>query len=258
MKDKIIHGAKKAYHFSNSWTGTVIIVLLIIFFIAQAFVIPSGSMKNSLLIGDHLFVKKFAYGVPTPRIPWLEIPVLPDFDGDGHLITGEKPKRGDIVIFRYPMDEKVHYVKRCVGVGGDLLFLSNKRLFLRPHEGDEYIKANYPKEKIVNINNMLWVVDPYRDEHGGVHNDSSVVDDGRYPPQIFNMLPHRVPMGDFFMMGDNRDHSNDSRFWGTVPYRLIVGKPWFIYFSWDDDFKIRWYRMGKTVKEIEEELLNGK
>ena len=258
MKKKILHGVKKAYDFSNSWTGTIIIVLLIIFFVAQAFVIPSGSMKNTMLIGDHLFVKKFAYGVPTPRIPWLEIPILPDFNDNGHLIAGEGPKRGDIVIFRYPIDEKIHYVKRCVGVGGDMLFLHNKRLHLRPHQGDEYIKANYPKEKIVNINNILWVIDPYRDEHNGVHNDDKVVNDGRYPPQIFNLLPHIVPKGDYFMMGDNRDHSNDSRFWGTVPYKLIVGKPWFVYFSWDDDYKIRWNRMGKTIKDIEEQLINGK
>ena len=258
MKKKILHGAKKAYDFSNSWTGTIIIVLLIIFFVAQAFVIPSGSMKNTMLIGDHLFVKKFAYGVPTPRIPWLEIPILPDFNDNGHLIEGDGPKRGDIVIFRYPKDEKIHYVKRCVAVSGDMLFLHNKQLHLRPYEGDEYIKANYPKEKIVNINNILWVIDPYRDEHNGVHNDDSVVNDGRYPPQIFSLLPHIVPKDNYFMMGDNRDHSNDSRFWGTVPYKLIVGKPWFVYFSWDDDYKIRWNRMGQTIQDIEEDLANVK
>ena len=88
MKDKLI----KFYNWSNTWTGTIVIVLLVIFFVAQAFVIPSGSMKNTLLIGDHLFVKKFAYGIPTPHIPWLEIPVLPDTDGDGHIIAGDKPK----------------------------------------------------------------------------------------------------------------------------------------------------------------------
>ena len=107
----------KLYKFSNSWTGTVIIVLLVIFFVAQAFVIPSGSMIRTLLIGDHLFVKKFAYGVPTPHIPFLEIPLVPNHDG--HLIEGERPKRGDIVIFRYPLDEKVHFV--CLGVGFEFL-----------------------------------------------------------------------------------------------------------------------------------------
>lgn len=87
MKEKLL----KLYKFSNSWTGTII-VLLVIFFVAQAFVIPSGSMIRTLLIGDHLFVKKFAYGVPTPHLPFLEIPILPSHDG--HLIEGERPKRG--------------------------------------------------------------------------------------------------------------------------------------------------------------------
>ena len=90
----------KIYKWSSSWTGTIIIVLGIIFFVAQAFVIPSGSMKNTLLIGDMLFVKKFAYGIPTPTIPWFEIKVLPDFNDNGHLIEGERPKRGDIVVFK--------------------------------------------------------------------------------------------------------------------------------------------------------------
>ena len=112
---------KKLSNFANSWVGTIIIVLMVIFFIAQAFVIPSGSMKRSLLIGDHLFVKKFAYGIPTPHIPWLEIPVVPDFNGNGHLIEGKRPERGEIVVFRYPLNEKVHFVKRCVAVGGDTL-----------------------------------------------------------------------------------------------------------------------------------------
>ena len=121
---------KKIYNWSSSWTGTIIIVLTIIFFIAQAFVIPSGSMKNTLLIGDMLFVKKFSYGVPTPTIPWLEVKILPDFKGNGHLIEGDRPKRGDIVVFRYPHNPDIHYVKRAVAVGGDIVFLKDKILLV--------------------------------------------------------------------------------------------------------------------------------
>ncbi|HIE34891.1 MAG TPA: signal peptidase I, partial [Campylobacterales bacterium] len=193
----------------------------------------------------------------TPHIPWLEIPILPDSDNDGHLIEGPKPKRGDIVIFRYPINEKIHYVKRCVAVGGDYLFVYNKDLYLHPHEGDEFIKQNYPKENIVNIDGILWVKNPYRKNHPGIHNDPEVIDDGRYPQEIFNFGPIVVPKGEFFMMGDNRDHSNDSRFWGSVPYRLIVGKPWFIYFSWDKNYEVRWDRVGKSVEELEEEMKKG-
>ncbi len=255
MKERLI----KLYHWSNSWTGTIVIVLLVIFFVAQAFVIPSGSMKNTLLIGDHLFVKKFAYGVPTPHIPWLEIPVLPDLDGDGHLIEGPRPKRGDIVIFRYPVNPKIHYVKRCVAVGGDLLFVHNKDLYLHPHEGNDYVREHYPKEQyeILDIDGFLWVKNPYMKDHPGIHHDPQIVNDGRFPQQIFNFGPIQVPKDNFFMMGDNRDHSNDSRFWGFVPYKLIVGKPWFIYWSWDDNYVPRWERVGKTVKMLEEEMKKG-
>ena len=125
---------KKLYGWSSSWTGTIVIVLGIIFFVAQAFVIPSGSMKNSLLIGDMLFVKKFSYGIPTPRIPWLEVKVLPDFNDNGHLIEGPRPKRGDIVVFRYPKNETIHYVKRAVATGGDLIAIKDKHLLLHSVE----------------------------------------------------------------------------------------------------------------------------
>ncbi len=244
----------KANKFSSSWTGTIVIVLTIIFFGVQAFVIPSGSMISTLLIGDMLFVKKFSYGIPVPRIPWIEVPLLPDFNKNGHLIEGDKPQRGDIVVFRYPNDEKIHFVKRCVATGGDIVALQNKDLYLLPHEGNDFVKANYPKENIIQIEDKLWVVNPYRAKHKGVHNDANVTNDGNAPSQLFNMMPIIVPDGEYFMMGDNRDHSNDSRFWGTVPYKYIVGKPWMIYFSWDENKDIRWNRVLKTVETLEESI----
>ena len=247
---------KKLQKFASSWTGTIIIVLTIIFFIAQAFVIPSGSMKSTLLIGDMLFVKKFSYGIPTPRIPWIELQVLPDFNDNGHLIEGDKPQRGDIVVFRYPHDEKIHYVKRCVATGGDLLMLHQKNLLIHFKEGNKYIKENYQDKgyNVVSAFDKLWVVNPYKKDHPGIHNDDTVINDGLAPYQLFNLSPIKVPEGEFFMMGDNRDHSNDSRFWGTVKYRYIVGKPWFIYFSWDDDFKIRWNRVFRSINSLETQI----
>lgn len=248
MKEKLF----KLYKFSNSWTGTVIIVLFIIFFVAQAFIIPSGSMKNTLLIGDQLFVKKFAYGTPTPTIPWVEIPVIPGTDG--HIIDGDKPQRGDIVIFRYPKDIKTYYVKRAIATPGDRFFFERKVLYLRPKEGNAFIETNYHPDDIVSFGDELWVKSPYKREHPKIQVDNEVMNNGLNPPQIFNYYRFQatpVPEGEYFMVGDNRDHSNDSRFWGTVPYGLVVGKPWFIYFSMDENYQIRWERMFKPVEDLE-------
>ena len=249
----------KLYRFSSSWTGTIIIVLFLIFFVAQSFVIPSGSMKRTLLIGDFLFAKKYSYGIPTPHLPWLEVPILPDFDGDGHLISGARPQREDIVIFRYPKNEKIHYVKRCVAVGGDEIIYQNKKLYIHMHEGDKFIEDRYPMDKIKQINGKLWVENPYMDRYPGIQYAPeganifeillqyiSVGEKVDVKPiyieglggntyeiggSLVNALYAKVPQDNFYMIGDNRDNSNDSRFWGPVPYRLIVGKPWLIYMS---------------------------
>jgi len=273
---------KKLLKWSNSWTGTVIIVLLVIFFVAQAFVIPSGSMKKTLLIGDHLFVKKFSYGIPTPHLPWIEVPVLPDFRGNGHLIDGPMPKRGDIVVFRYPKNIKMHYVKRLVALGGDEILFQEKHLYISFHEGEKYMKDNFAKEKLHVIAGKTWVLNPYKEIYPGIHYDKSVnlfeqmkrylnANELEMQPIIVDELPKnfnssfnafykKVPEGEFYMMGDNRDHSNDSRFWGPVPYRDIVGKPWFIYFSWDKNYKVRWNRVGRFIDTIEHDtrFLDGK
>ena len=241
----------KAYRFSNSWTGTIIIVLFIIFFVAQAFRIPSGSMKDSLLIGDHLFAKKFAYGIPMPHLPFLEVSIMPWSD-DLKLVDGDKPKRGDIVIFRYPHNIKQHFVKRCVALPGDELFLLNKDLFIHFKEGDEWVKENYADAEKAVFADRLWVKNPYMKNHPGIHHDEKIINTGNPNLQpIFNLAPIKVPQGEYFMMGDNRDHSNDSRFWGAVPYENIEGTPWFVYFSIDDNWEIRWDRVGKTPTDLE-------
>ena len=273
---------KKLFAWSNSWTGTIVIVLFVIFFLAQAFVIPSGSMKKTLLIGDYLFVKKFSYGVPTPHLPWLEVQVLPDFFNNGHLIEGDKPKRGDIVVFRWPKNPKMHFVKRMVAIGGDEILFQDGHLYISFHEGKEWMEVNYPKNKLHVIAGKTWVLNPYKDKFLGIHYDQNInsfqymkmkffANELVMTPVFLDELPRnlnwefnafykKIPVDEFYMVGDNRNNSDDSRFWGSVPYRLIVGKPWFVYFSWDDNYKVRWNRIGRFVTTIEnnKEFLNGK
>lgn len=275
----------KAFHrFSSSWTGTVVIVLFLIFFVIQSFVIPSGSMKRTLQIGDFLFAKKFVYGIPIPTLPWLEIPLVPDVNNNGHLIEGEKPKRGDIVIFRYPKNHKVHYVKRCVAKDGDELVYQDKHLYLHFAEGDEYITKHYPKEKIIKFRGKLWVDNPYMSQYPGIqyvpdHHDDifkMLLQSYMYSPDGIDMSPtyieslggevykvkdrpvnalyKKVEKDHYYMMGDNRDNSNDSRFWGSVSYAQVVGQPWLIYFSWDNKTKkVRWDRVGTFVNDLQHE-----
>jgi signal peptidase I len=218
-------------------------------------------MKRTLLIGDFLFAKKYSYGIPIPHLPWLEIPLLPDFRGDGHLIDGPRPKREDIVIFRYPKNEKIHYVKRCVAIGGDEIIYQNKKLLIHFKEGDKYIKQHYKADKIRQINGKLWVENPYKNKYPGIQYEPeganifeillqyiSVGEKVDVKPvlieelggttyeiggNLVNALYTKVPQDSYYMIGDNRDNSNDSRFWGPVPYRLIVGKPWVIYMSFE-------------------------
>ena len=266
----------KLYAFSSSWTGTIVIVLFLIFFVVQSFVIPSGSMKRTLHIGDFLFAKKFSYGTPIPVLPWLQIPLVPDFNNNGHLIEGDKPKREDIVIFLYPRDGKTHFVKRCVAKGGDEILYQDKHLYIHFSEGNEYISKNYPKEKIITIGSKLWVDNPYMSKYPGIQyepdgytafrnlvdrpNDMSAVYIKELGPVLYNSQ-NGVPMNAFYkkvekdnyyMMGDNRDNSSDSRFWGSVSYKLVVGQPWFIYFSWDNDKKtVRWDRLGTFIEDLQ-------
>lgn len=273
MKQKL----KKLYNFSGTWTGTIIIVLIVIFFIIQAFVIPSGSMQRTLLVGDFLFAKKFSYGIPIPRLPFINTPILPDFFNNGHIVEGSKPERGDIVIFINPKNDKENYVKRCFAVGGDEVIYKHNGLYLHFYEGDEYIKANYPKDKIFSFRGKLWVENPFIDTYHGIHymeesntfltmllyeqkiddlgmNKIYISEFPAYEGQNFNAFYTKIKEDEYFMIGDNRDNSIDSRFLGAIPYKLIIGQPWFIYFSWDKNRTPRWDRIGTLISAVEKEI----
>jgi len=266
----------KLYRFSSTWTGTIIIVLFLIFFVVQSFVIPSGSMKKTLQIGDFLFAKKFSYGTPIPVLPWVQIPLVPDFNDNGHLIEGDKPQREDIVIFLYPKDGKTHFVKRCVATGGDEIVYQDKHMYIHFVEGDEYIKKNYKAEKIKEFRGKLWVDNPYMEKYKGIQyspertsaftnlanlpNDMNAIYVKELGEAMYlsnsgtqmNAFYKKVEKDEYYMVGDNRDNSADSRFWGSVSYKLVIGKPWFIYFSWDTEKKsIRWDRLGTFIDDLQ-------
>ena len=185
----------------------VILALFIRTFVVQAFKIPSGSMKQTLLIGDHILVSKFIYGV---KIPFSDITVIPI----------KKPKRGDIIVFKFPEDPNKDFIKRVIGVAGDVVEVRNKQVY---------------------INNMLL-----NHDHG-IHTDPHIIP-GVFQPRD-NFGPVTVPPASLFVMGDNRDHSYDSRFWGFVDLKAVKGKAFIIYWSWDsDDFGVRWNRLGHLLK----------
>lgn len=190
------------------WTVTIVLLLFGTTTLVQAFVIPTGSMEDTLLIGDHLLVDKLAYAPPGPATR--------------HLLPYEDVHRGDIIVFRYPMDIRQTFVKRVIGVPGDHIHLVNKAVFLNGHPLDEpyrYNKTEY--------------IDSYRDNFPGEPNVG-------LPSPAQEMLQNNVqnrevvvPPGHYFAMGDNRDSSLDSRYWGFVPRENIIGKPLIIYWSYN-------------------------
>ncbi|WP_169755341.1 signal peptidase I [Dissulfurirhabdus thermomarina] len=200
----------------------LVLALFIRTFVIQAFQIPSGSMERTLLVGDHILVNKFAYGVRNPftRATW---------------IPGHPPQRGDVIVFVYPLDRDKDYIKRVIGVPGDRVQVINKRVY---------------------VNGA-----PFPDPPGVQYDEGPVL-----APRRDNFGPVVVPEGHLFVMGDNRDHSADSRFWGFVPIRDVLGKAVLIYWScpnptgvpvlgcfaymahnWDD-FVSRLHRIGDRIR----------
>ncbi len=200
--------AKSAFReYVEAIVTALILALFIRTFIVQAFKIPSGSMIPTLLIGDHILVNKLAYGI---RIPFLE----------KYLIEYKKPQRGDVVVFIFPEDRSKDFIKRVIGVEGDVVEIRDKKVYINnkpiadPHayfEGDDA-----PGEEL-----------QARDDYG----------------------PTRVPKNHIFVMGDNRDRSYDSRFWGFVDLNDVRGKAFLIYWSWDGtDRWVRWERTGEIIR----------
>ena len=179
----------------------LVLALIIRTFIVQAFKIPSESMVETLLVGDHLLVSKFSYDIKVPFI-------------DKALIKTGDPEHGDVIVFEYPENRDLDYIKRVIGLPGDTIELKDNVLYRNGQKVDEPYKRVEPQP---------------------------------VPGSKVNFGPITVPADKFFVMGDNRDHSQDSRYWGFVPREYIRGKAWVIYWSWAGITDVRWGRIGRII-----------
>ncbi|OQX83466.1 signal peptidase I [candidate division KSB1 bacterium 4484_87] len=233
----------------REYAEAIIVALIAAFilriFVVQAFRIPTGSMKDTLLVGDFLLVNKFIYGVRTPdRIPFIDVKI-PHF----RLPAVKDPKPGDIIVFKYPLDEKLDYIKRCMAIGGQTIEVRKGFVYVdgKPEGKYEFIEQKYdPVEgeyikyyKVTRENGKVYTIRRY----------------ARINMENDNFGPVKVPEGYLFGMGDNRDNSADSRSWGFIPRDNILGEALIIYFSWDSHVplykfykKIRFRRLAKLIK----------
>lgn len=213
--------------FCRSFFPVILVVLLLRSFVAEPFRIPSGSMIPTLLVGDFILVNKFTYGLRDPMF-------------HDKFVKMSEPKRGDIAVFRWPVDPSKDFIKRIVGLPGDRIVYRDKQLYINGEpatlEQDGVFGApGLPAPGVVYRleENLLGV------EHHVLHNPNRPADD-------FEFI---VPPGEYFAMGDNRDGSDDSRRWGTVPERNLVGKAFFIWMSWDaENTRVDFSRIGTSIR----------
>jgi signal peptidase I len=229
--------------YAKSFFPVILVVFALRSFLVEPFKIPSGSMMPTLLIGDFILVNKFTYGIRLPVI-------------NTKVVELNNPERGDVMVFRYPGDPSLDYIKRVVGVPGDVVEYRNKKLTINGKRvpaantgtyhyvgsGLNYITAMVYKERLNSADHTM-MTEP----------DKPSV----YPTQVVD-FPYRencsynaegegfvckVPKGQYFMMGDNRDASNDSRYWGFVPDRNVIGKAFLIWMNFDE-----LGRIGTTIR----------
>ena len=211
-----------------SFFPVIIIVFVLRSFLFEPFKIPSGSMIPTLLVGDFILVNKFTYGI---RLPVINKKIIPIND----------PQRGDVMVFRYPEDPSLDYIKRVVGLPGDTIAYQNKKLSINGHQVEMQKLGDYLHPE------RLYYSEQYMAKMGNVeHKLLNDTDAPAFIPGV-SQFPHRenctynasgvickVPDGHYFMMGDNRDNSRDSRAWGFVPEENIVGKAFFVWLNLSD------------------------
>jgi len=214
--------------YSRSFFPVFLIVLLLRSFLVEPFRIPSSSMMPTLIDGDFILVNKYSYGI--------RLPVL-----DKKIIELGEPSRGDVIVFKYPKDPAVDYIKRVVGIPGDLVAYYNKMLYINdvPVETNEIAIDPEPRNAMSDIRIHEELLD----------NRGHMIQIDKSRGGYTQRFEYKVKEGEYFVLGDNRDYSNDSRFWGTVPEENLVGRAFLIWMSWDGDKPgIHWHRMGTFIK----------
>lgn len=217
-----------------SFSIALALFLLLRAFFVEGYRIPSGSMERTLLVGDFLLVNKLAYGAEVPFTA-------------RHLPALEKPHRGDIIVFRFPLEQRIYYIKRVVGMPGDTLAMHDGVLMVGGVRQVEPYVTRADTGTDPTQDEFLWqrhYLVPTAAAAGGDH------------PSRNNWGPLVVPERSYFVLGDNRDDSSDSRYWGFVPAELIVGRPIFVYYSYAPDTaghlpllaRVRWHRIGERVE----------
>ena len=219
--------------YSRAFFPVILIVFVIRSFIVEPFRIPSGSMMPNLFNGDFILVNKFSYG--------LRLPVI-----NQKAIDAGNPRRGDVVVFRFPGDPSVNYIKRVIGASGDHVVYKEKRLYINGKPMEQFERRQYFPPYIMDLSGELQRV---TEEIDGRRHDILA---GKRTNE--GVAEFEVPAGHYFVMGDNRDHSNDSRYWGFVPDQNLVGKAFLIWFSLDmaspDKWfweRINWNRIGDSI-----------
>jgi signal peptidase I len=214
--------------YCKSFFPVILAVLLLRSFLVEPFRIPSGSMMPTLLVGDFILVNKYAYGI---RLPVLNTKV----------IEIEEPERGDVVVFRYPKDPSVDYIKRVVGLPGDTIRYANKVVYVNGQPAGQVPAGVYlGKGSGVSMSGAS----KRREQLGDLQHDILVM-----PRTPGVQGEYVVGKGEYFVMGDNRDNSNDSRYWGTVPEDNLVGKAFRIWMNWDNaNGGIDWDRIGMKIQ----------
>ena len=236
--------------YAASFFPVLLVVFLLRSFVAEPFKIPSSSMRPTLEVGDFILVNKFSYGL---RLPIVEAKVVP---------LGE-PQRGDVVVFRYPVNPSQDFIKRVVGIGGDVVAYQDKKLTVNGQPLPQVRDGTYSYLENLRFETLERFKETATRVDKGTHEYTIGVNPQAAPvyPQNVRPFPGRdnceyndrgftckVPPGHYFMMGDNRDNSDDSRYWGFVPDDHIRGKAFFIWFNWDDISSLAFKRVGSGIR----------